>query len=264
MSPSLTEQLLIAEEIRELAGQLDESSSMSSQTAVRLCGEHVGSRILRDEQVRQFLAEQVRPNLRRFLESQVGKDVELKKQAELTFLVVLHGYLRPTFPRSFIVDALYKNPASKIDTATSAQVVHQELSRVLDRRTCARACRKLAQIIEASVQPNENASAAGKGKRTGTRRRTPAKDKALTAKQIPRHPLSEKANKVYAILLALPPERGLIGKALLEKLDGQGVFIDHSTLTSRIIPELRPYGVMNKPRIGYYIPPEHRPRADAR
>lgn len=79
----------------------------------------------------------------------------------------------------------------------------------------------------------------------------------------PRPPLSDNAAKVREILLGLPSERGLIGRKLLEKLDKHGVFIDQSTLTKRIIPELKPYGVMNKPRIGYYIPVESRPSADA-
>ena len=72
-------------------------------------------------------------------------------------------------------------------------------------------------------------------------------------------PLSENAVKVREILLGLPPDQALTGPKLLDVLATQDVFIDQGTLTKRIIPELKPYGVQNKPRVGYYIPASKRP-----
>ena len=66
-------------------------------------------------------------------------------------------------------------------------------------------------------------------------------------------PLSEKAVAVLELLKTLPEHRGMTGPKILETLDAKSIYIDQSTLTKNIIPELRHYGVKNKPRIGYYI-----------
>jgi len=66
-------------------------------------------------------------------------------------------------------------------------------------------------------------------------------------------PLSDKALAVLNLLQELSPHQGLTGPKILEKLDNKNILIDQSTLTKSIIPALKPYGVKNKPRIGYYI-----------
>jgi len=71
--------------------------------------------------------------------------------------------------------------------------------------------------------------------------------------------LSEAAACVYEILLAQPPHRGLTGPELLKKMDAKECCIDQSSLTGRIIPALKPYGVENAPRKGYRIPASKRP-----
>jgi hypothetical protein len=68
-------------------------------------------------------------------------------------------------------------------------------------------------------------------------------------------PLSANAAAVYELLKALLEYKAMKGREILKALENQNpsIFIDQSTLTKNIIPELRPYGVKNKPRIGYYI-----------
>ena len=66
-------------------------------------------------------------------------------------------------------------------------------------------------------------------------------------------PLSDKTAAVLELLKTLPEHRGMTGPKILETLDARSIHIDQSTLTKNIIPELRPHGVKNKPRIGYYI-----------
>ncbi|MHC4111947.1 MAG: hypothetical protein ACYSUY_12800, partial [Planctomycetota bacterium] len=67
--------------------------------------------------------------------------------------------------------------------------------------------------------------------------------------------LSANAAAVYELLKALPQYRGMKGREILKALENQQqpIFIDQSTLTKNIIPELRPYGVRNKRGAGYYI-----------
>jgi len=74
--------------------------------------------------------------------------------------------------------------------------------------------------------------------------------------------LSGAAAAAYEILLEQPPYRGLTGPELLLAMDERGCPTDQSSLTSRIIPELRPYGVENVPRKGYRIPTGRRPKPE--
>lgn len=71
--------------------------------------------------------------------------------------------------------------------------------------------------------------------------------------------LSPAAAAVYEILLEVPPHRGMTGPKLLDALEKRGVYTEQSTLTSRIIPELKAYGVEGVPRKGYRIPLSKRP-----
>jgi len=68
-------------------------------------------------------------------------------------------------------------------------------------------------------------------------------------------PLSANAAAVYELLKALLEYKAMKGREILKALENQNpsIFIDQSTLTKNIIPELKPYGVKNRPRIGYYI-----------
>ncbi|GEM_PF-3815252 len=63
--------------------------------------------------------------------------------------------------------------------------------------------------------------------------------------------LSEGAAVAYEILRELPPYRGLMGPDLLEKMDERGFVSDQSSLTSRIIPELKLYGVDRLRSLGF-------------
>jgi len=71
--------------------------------------------------------------------------------------------------------------------------------------------------------------------------------------------LSLKQAAVYEMLVEHPPYRGMTGPEIIDELQNRGIFTDQSTLTSRIIPALCPYGIENAPRIGYRIPPTKRP-----
>ena len=66
-------------------------------------------------------------------------------------------------------------------------------------------------------------------------------------------PLAEKALAVLNLLQELSPNQALTGPKILDELDNKNIIIDQSTLTKSIIPALKPHGVRNKPRIGYYI-----------
>jgi hypothetical protein len=91
------------------------------------------------------------------------------------------------------------------------------------------------------IGPNEDSA-------EGTRKKEKKQDKTATLE-----PLSYKAAAVLTLLENLPVGRALTGKKILGELDKQNIFIDQGTLTKRIIPALKPYGVKNKPRIGYYL-----------
>lgn len=71
--------------------------------------------------------------------------------------------------------------------------------------------------------------------------------------------LSEHAAAVYDVLIALPVHRALTGPKILNALKRRSIYVEQSTLTSRIIPELKPYGIENAPRKGYRIRPDNRP-----
>jgi len=87
-----------------------------------------------------------------------------------------------------------------------------------------------------------------------------ALDRALARLPVERTPaLSAHAAAVYEILLEQPTYRSMTGPELIKALENRNIFTEQSTLTSRIVPELKPYGVENKPRIGYRIPEEKRP-----
>lgn len=66
-------------------------------------------------------------------------------------------------------------------------------------------------------------------------------------------PLSDKALAVLNLLQNLPPNKALTGPQIIDKLSKEKMSLDQSALTKSIIPALKPHGVKNKPRIGYYI-----------
>jgi hypothetical protein len=73
-------------------------------------------------------------------------------------------------------------------------------------------------------------------------------------------PLTDKAAAVLELLKALPCDRGMTGPAILDALNNRQppMNFDQSTLTARIIPELKPRGVKNRRGVGYYIDPSKR------
>lgn len=70
-------------------------------------------------------------------------------------------------------------------------------------------------------------------------------------------PLTRKAAAVFNLLKKLPADRGMTGDEILDALNDQDppVLMDQSTLTVRIIPELKAKGVRNRRGVGYYIDP---------
>ena len=80
------------------------------------------------------------------------------------------------------------------------------------------------------------------------------------ANRFPLPTLSKKAAVALEILRNLPPEQALTGPRLIDALSDHddGVDTDQATLTGRIIPALRPYGVENIPRLGYRVAPHRR------
>ncbi len=80
-------------------------------------------------------------------------------------------------------------------------------------------------------------------------------DTNATRKQSSTKPLTDKAAAVLELLKALPANRGMKGPEILDALNKRTppMNFDQSTLTKRIIPALRPYGVKNRRGAGYYI-----------
>jgi hypothetical protein len=78
-------------------------------------------------------------------------------------------------------------------------------------------------------------------------------------------PLSPAALVVREILLSLPPERAMTGKQIVDEVNRRasrspnGTWLLQQTLTTRIVPALKPYGLRNAARIGYFFPMECRP-----
>ena len=77
-------------------------------------------------------------------------------------------------------------------------------------------------------------------------------------------PLTDKAAAVLELLKALPADRGMKGPDILAALEERKprMIFDQSTLTKRVIPQLKRYGVTNRRGVGYYIDPSMR-RNDA-
>ncbi|MEX2216530.1 MAG: hypothetical protein WD768_20625 [Phycisphaeraceae bacterium] len=72
--------------------------------------------------------------------------------------------------------------------------------------------------------------------------------------------LSQRAATVYELLLSVPAHRGLTGKQIIEALRERDIYIEQSTLTTHILPQLKPYGLEGKRRVGYRIPQSRRPQ----
>lgn len=71
--------------------------------------------------------------------------------------------------------------------------------------------------------------------------------------------LSETAAKTRELLLEQPDDRGLTAPKIVDALAKRDVYTDDSTLRTRYLPELKPYGLEHKKRIGYRIRPSARP-----
>lgn len=99
--------------------------------------------------------------------------------------------------------------------------------------------------IEVFLCKTEQKTKLGEGGKMGD-----AEDAIITANN---EPLSDKARAVLNLLQELPPNQALTGPQILKELDDKNIMIDQSTLTKSIIPALKPHGIKNKPRVGYYI-----------
>ena len=99
--------------------------------------------------------------------------------------------------------------------------------------------------IEVFLCKTEQKTKLGESGKTGD-----AEDAIITANN---EPLSGKALAVLHLLREQPPNQGLTGPQILTKLDDKKIIISQSALTKSIIPALKPHGVRNKKRIGYYI-----------
>jgi hypothetical protein len=71
-------------------------------------------------------------------------------------------------------------------------------------------------------------------------------------------PLTPKEQVVLDIIRERPAGQGIIGKKIIKEAKERGVTISsENTLTSHIIPNLKPYGVTNGGGgRGYYVPPQ--------
>jgi hypothetical protein len=93
-----------------------------------------------------------------------------------------------------------------------------------------------------------------------------AKLKILSSERTPiREPLGTNASLLYEKLITLPEHVGITGPAVLDWFSEEhGKIVDQSTLTKEILPPLKPYGLRNKPKIGYFIPLAERPNKKTR
>lgn len=67
-------------------------------------------------------------------------------------------------------------------------------------------------------------------------------------------PLSKNAQIVYEILVELPPQKALTASEILDKVaDKHKKYWDEKELYNRVFPQLKEWGLKNKPRIGYWI-----------
>lgn len=76
-------------------------------------------------------------------------------------------------------------------------------------------------------------------------------------------PLNDTNRAALDELLRLPPGQGVTGKQLIERLAGRTpkVMIEEVTLRKHVIPAIKPFGVLNKRGVGYYVDPSRRPAA---
>lgn len=70
-------------------------------------------------------------------------------------------------------------------------------------------------------------------------------------------PLSKNAEIVYNILTALPSHKALTAPEILDEVANRHKkYWDEKELYDRIFPQLKPWGLTNKPRVGYRIEKE--------
>lgn len=79
------------------------------------------------------------------------------------------------------------------------------------------------------------------------------KELKLLLAQIEKEPLSPVAATIYEWLRELPEHRAMTTGDILEELARRGIDVCESTFYERYVPELKAWGVQNKPRIGYFI-----------
>jgi hypothetical protein len=79
-------------------------------------------------------------------------------------------------------------------------------------------------------------------------------DKVVKVVVLRREPLSKNAEIVYDILVELPPHKALTVPEILDIVNEKHEKAwDEKELYERVFPQLRQWGLKNKPRIGYWI-----------
>lgn len=67
-------------------------------------------------------------------------------------------------------------------------------------------------------------------------------------------PLSQNAQIVYEILIALPPHKAMTAPEILDEVSKKhNKYWDEKELYDRVFPQLKTWGLRNKRRIGYWI-----------
>jgi len=76
-----------------------------------------------------------------------------------------------------------------------------------------------------------------------------------------RIPLGGNAGLLFEKLITLPEHKGMTGRQITDWLQNDhDTIIDESRVAKELVPALKPYGIKNTPRIGYYIPLSKRPK----
>lgn len=72
--------------------------------------------------------------------------------------------------------------------------------------------------------------------------------------------LPDMSKKVYEILADLPPGQALLGRQIADEMQKRhGITTDENTLCKHHFPKLKPFGLKNTPRVGYYLDPHPKP-----
>ena len=69
-----------------------------------------------------------------------------------------------------------------------------------------------------------------------------------------KQPLTERERQVLDIIAAQSEGKGISGRGIIAEVRHRhNRVLEQSTLSGRIVPRLKHYGVRNRPRVGYYV-----------